>query len=148
MTGFLRQLFQIELITVVVGILAILEHLDVITNGHSMTKHHVLCFRSIKELRNHNRYTQSQWEIIQLCIIGQTTYMLHCGSLLRAFQSVRQFLQYLFLHLWREVREHHGTFTFRSCIHALIEHDIRGIDSHSTVLFHLTCIFTQEFCLL
>ena len=99
LAGFLRQFLQGNLVLVVVGILAVLKHLDITANGHGMAKHLILFLHAVVKVMDDNKQTQCQWDIIQLHFLGQTAHLLYCGLLLRAFQTVSKLFQHLLLHL-------------------------------------------------
>ena len=99
LTGFLRELFQINLVLMVVSILTILKHLDVTANGHGVGKYLIPFLHSVIIITNDNRQAQGQRDVIQLHLLGQTAYFLYSGLLLKTFQAVGQLFQYLLLHL-------------------------------------------------
>ena len=100
LAGFLRQFLQGNRVLVVIGILAVLKHLNITANGHGMAKDLILFLHAVIKVMDDNRQTQCQWDVVQLYFFGQTTHLLYCRLLLRAFQTVSQLFQHLLLHLW------------------------------------------------
>ena len=82
LAGFLRQFLQGNRVLVVVGILAVLKHLDITANGHGMAKDLILFLHAVIKVMDDNRQTQRQRNVVQLHFLGQTAHLLYCGLLL------------------------------------------------------------------